>query len=85
MSVIMRESRHGAEAIEEWLVAHLAMELKIEPCEIDVGEPFASFGMDSVAAVGLSGDLEDWLGRELSPTLVWDYPTIAVLARHLGC
>lgn len=32
----------------------------------------------------LSGDLEEWLERRLSPTVVYQYPTIAALAEHLA-
>ena len=46
--------------------------------------PFAGFGLGSLQAVGLAGDLEDWLGRPLSPTLVYEHPTIEALARHLA-
>jgi acyl carrier protein len=35
-------------------------------------------------AVSLSGDLETWLSREISPTVVWDYPTVEQLARYLS-
>jgi len=37
-----------------------------------------------VQVARLSGDLEAWLGRELSPSLIYDYPTIESLARHLA-
>ena len=43
----------------------------------------AGFGLDSAAAVGITGELEQWLGRRLSPTLVYSYPTIATLAHHI--
>ena len=72
------------EAIQEWLIAKVAEELAMDPAAIDVYEPLASYGMDSVTAVGLSGELEDWLGCELSPTLFYDYPTIGLLARYLA-
>ncbi len=35
-------------------------------------------------AVSLSGDLEDYLSRRLSPTLLYQYPTINKLAEHLA-
>ncbi len=73
-----------AEAISSWLVSKLSEELQIDPSEIDVSEPFTSYGISSVLAVSLSGDLEDWLGRPLSPTLVFDFPTIEALACHLS-
>ncbi|MFZ5519564.1 MAG: beta-ketoacyl synthase N-terminal-like domain-containing protein [Candidatus Zhuqueibacterota bacterium] len=72
------------EKIEAWLVDNLAGTLGLEPNEIDIREPFISFGLDSAQAVGLAGDLEEWLGRSFPPTLVWDYPTIESLARYLA-
>ena len=54
------------------------------PAEIDSGEPLDSFGLSSREAIVLSGDLEDWLDRRLSPTLFYEYPTIKALASHLA-
>ena len=52
--------------------------------EIDVRKPFASYGLDSVQAVGMSGALQNWLGVPLPATLAWDFPTIESLAPHLA-
>ncbi len=71
-------------AIQNWLKVKLAEYLEIEADSIDLTEPFSNYGLASVDAVGLSGDLEDWLGRTLSPTVVYDYPSIARLARYLA-
>ena len=71
------------EAIQAWLIKRVSAALSLNPDEIDVRETFSSFGLDSRTAVSLSGDQERWLGRRLPPTLVWDYPTIDALARHL--
>jgi acyl carrier protein len=70
--------------IERWLAERLATLLEVSPEEIDVREPFSSYGLDSRTAVGLSGELERWLGRTLPTTLVWDFPTIELVARHLA-
>ena len=70
--------------IEAWLVRALAKSLRVDEKLIDPARPFAELGIDSVAAVELSGDLEDWLGKKVAPTVVWDYPTIALLAAHLA-
>jgi 8-amino-7-oxononanoate synthase len=70
--------------IRKWLVASVATVVKMKPEQIDVTQSFDSFGMDSLQAVSLSGDLEEWLGEELSPTLVWDYPSIDLLVRYLA-
>ena len=52
--------------------------------EIDTSQSFAHYGLDSVHAIRLTTALEAWLGRELSPTLAHDYPTIDLLSRHLA-
>lgn len=73
-----------AEEIQAWLLSHIAEYLKIEPSKIDVREPLVHYGMDSVHAVSLTEDLVGWLGRELSPTLAYEYPTIEAIVRHLA-
>ena len=73
-----------AAEIKDWIVSYLAELLEIEPDEVDVTIPFDRYGLDSSAAVGLTGDLEDWLGRELDPTLLYDYPTVEALVQHLS-
>lgn len=55
-----------AEVISAWLVSRLSTLLAIEPPEIDTREPFASYGLGSTELVSLSGELGEWLGRQLS-------------------
>jgi acyl carrier protein len=74
----------SANVIQQWLLANLSKSLNIGPADIDVREPFASYGLSSVASVSLTADLEDWLQLELSPTLAWDHPSIELLALHLS-
>jgi acyl carrier protein len=80
---VLTDSTLGAAAIEQWLIAHIAGLAKQDGDDIDVNQPFSHYALDSVATVGLTADLEDLLGLQLQPTLLWDYPTIASLARHL--
>ena len=70
--------------IQEYLVSYLAKLLEIEPDNIKITIPFAQYNLDSVVSVALMGDLEEWLERELNPTLIYDYPTIEALAQHLS-
>jgi acyl carrier protein len=70
--------------IREWIVARLARELSVKASDIDVDAPFSRAGLDSVAAVHLVSDLEEWLRVELSPTLPYEYPTATALARYLS-
>ena len=80
----MAENSTNAEVIQAWLVSKLSERLGIESHEIDIREPFASYGLGSTEAVSLAGELAEWLGRKLSPALVYEYPTIEALARHLA-
>jgi acyl carrier protein len=75
--------RHSRE-IEDWIVAWVAGESRVDRSAVDVSEPFVNLGLSSRQAVLLSADLEDWMGCTLPASLVWDHPTIAKLARHLA-
>jgi len=72
------------ETLQEWLASYICDLLNLTPDEIDLELPFESYGLDSAAAVAMTGDLEDWLTVELDPTLVYDYPTISALSSHLA-
>jgi acyl carrier protein len=74
----------SAAEIQDWIVAYLADLLEIEPEDVDVTIPFDRYGLDSSAAVVLTGDLENWLGIEIEPTLLYDYPTVEALVEHLS-
>jgi acyl carrier protein len=73
-----------AAEIQAWVVSYLAELLEVSSDEVNVSIPFDRYGLDSSVAVGLTGDLEDWLGTKLDPTLLYDYPTIESLSRHLA-
>ena len=74
----------SAAEIQAWLVSYLAELLEKDPKGIEATIPFDRYGLDSSAAVAMTCDLEDWLGREIDPTVPYDYPTIEALARYLA-
>lgn len=69
--------------ITEWLRTAIAQQCQVAPEEIQARDAFDKFGLDSMAAAGISGALSEWSGREVSPTVVYDYPTIHSLAAWL--
>ena len=75
---------HTRDEITAWLANALADLLEIKPSEISVTTSFPRYGLDSSAAIGLTDSLGEWLGRELEPTLLYDYPNIESLANHLA-
>jgi acetyltransferase-like isoleucine patch superfamily enzyme/acyl carrier protein len=70
--------------IRQWCIGFLAKELRVPPAQIDPAVKFARLGIDSTTTVVFTIDLADWLGVELAPDIMFDYPTIADLARHLA-
>jgi acetyltransferase-like isoleucine patch superfamily enzyme/acyl carrier protein len=70
--------------IRQWCTGFLAKELKVPPSQIDPAVKFARLGIDSTTSIIFTIDLADWLGVELPPDIMFDYPTIADLARHLA-
>ncbi|MDJ0726378.1 MAG: beta-ketoacyl synthase N-terminal-like domain-containing protein, partial [Prochloraceae cyanobacterium] len=60
------QKENKARTIEEWLVDRIAREIQINPEEIDIKEPFSSYGINSVKAVSIVGELETFLERTLT-------------------
>ncbi|MDC0707025.1 SDR family NAD(P)-dependent oxidoreductase [Stigmatella sp. ncwal1] len=70
--------------LRDWLVQQVASQVGLEARAVGITEPFFSLGVGSVFATKLIAELARWLDRPLSPTLVWEHPTIDKLARHLS-
>ena len=71
------------ESIEAWLIDWIARELGLPPADVQTSRSLLDYSLSSVTAMMLVGDLEEWLGLTLPPTLVWDYPSIAAIADFL--
>jgi acyl-CoA synthetase (AMP-forming)/AMP-acid ligase II/3-oxoacyl-(acyl-carrier-protein) synthase/acyl carrier protein len=69
--------------LEQWLAGRVAAIAGLPADEVDPHRPFADYALDSNDAVRLSGEIEERLGRRMSPTIAYDYPTAAALARYL--
>jgi len=69
-------------ALREWLVRRLARYLG--RLDIDPLVPLAEYGIDSLVALNLYGDVEEELGLPVDVCVVLDYPTVAALAEHLS-
>ena len=63
---------------------YLARTLDLAGHSIDPEITFARLGLDSANSVFLIVELEERIGLELTPDLVFEYPTICELARHLA-
>lgn len=72
------------EAIADWMLSWLANALNVPKHTLNVRQPLAEHGLDSLAAVELAAALESTLGVPLSPTLAYEYPTIEALSMYLA-
>ena len=79
-----RERNVDIDTIGDWLKEQIAEVTGIETRDVDPDTPFTDIGLTSVEAVGISGDLEDWLHQRLPPTLLYDYSTISQLSAHVA-
>ncbi|WP_449066069.1 acyl carrier protein, partial [Planomonospora algeriensis] len=74
----------GEDDIRRFLSERIATRCRLSLADVDADRPLEEFGLSSRDAVAVAGELEVLLGRELAPTLVWEYPTIDRLARGLA-
>jgi len=73
-----------ADRIRSWLVRVVATTVGLAQDAIDPSAPFDRCGITSAEAVSISGQLEQLLGTAMSPTVLYDHPTINKLAAHLS-
>ncbi|MFO1518604.1 MAG: SDR family NAD(P)-dependent oxidoreductase [bacterium] len=77
------ENIYPLEVIQDWISKKIGERLNLSPEQIDYDQAFTLYGLDSKDAVGFSGELEDWLGLKLVPTLLWQYPNLRSLSAYL--
>lgn len=73
-----------AERLESWLIDWLRDRRGVAEQELSAERPFVEYGVDSMAAVELSQQLEEALHVRLTPVIAWNYPTPRKLARYLA-
>jgi len=74
----------AAETIQGWLVKRMAELLRCAPEEIGIDDSFDRLGLDSATAVGVTLEVEDYLGRTVDPGVLYSYNTLRRLADHLA-
>jgi acyl carrier protein len=71
--------------VQEFVEERAARALGLAPGkQIDSRCPLQEMGLDSLMSVELRNALASALGRSLSATLLFDYPTVECLTRHLA-
>ena len=70
--------------IRDWCIAYVTRTVDDPSIAIGPEVPFAQMGLDSATSTYFVVELEEWLGTELDPEVVFDHPTIAALSRHIA-
>lgn len=65
------------------LIQQVADVLKLTPQNIEPKRPLADMGVDSLLSVTLRVRLNRRYSQDLSPSLLWDRPTVDAIATHL--
>lgn len=71
-------------AVRSWLVERLASHLKQESSSIDPAKPFEDYGLDSMFAVKVTGELEKVVEMRLSPALLFENTCVNDVARVIS-
>jgi len=70
--------------VQTWLIHWLTQRASLKPGAMQPSTPFAELGIDSLTAVEISQDLDQALGLELPPMVIWSCPTAEALAAYLA-
>ncbi len=62
--------------MKEWLIVRAG----VQPSDVERDKQFADYGLDSMTAVEMSGEIEDWSGVELTPMIAVTHPTVSKIA-----
>ncbi|MNK83660.1 Erythronolide synthase, modules 1 and 2 [compost metagenome] len=71
-------------AIELFLMQRISALASLAPTAIDPLRPFAEYGLGSLDATMLAGELGSHFGLEVAPTAFYDHPSIRQLALELS-
>ncbi|MGO4773547.1 amino acid adenylation domain-containing protein, partial [Flavobacterium sp. W22_SRS_FK3] len=69
--------------LEKFLREAVAAELSIGILNVNAHTSFSELGMSSIQSIRLTGKLSDYLGIEITPTIVYSYSNIKDLATYL--
>ncbi|HKN53387.1 MAG TPA: alpha/beta fold hydrolase, partial [Amycolatopsis sp.] len=72
------------DAVRDWLVEHVAAELRLPPEAVAPDARLDTFALESLSVAALQSGLSDWLGFRIPHTLFLEHPTIDAIARQLA-
>ncbi|OAR19613.1 polyketide synthase, partial [Mycobacterium leprae 3125609] len=77
------EAAEVRKELESGLRTIIAAELRVAEAELDTDRPFAELGLNSLMAMAIRREAEQFIGIELSAIMLFNHPTVALLAAYL--
>ena len=78
------EDRELVRRLQEIIVIHIARSLEIDPQKVPLDKNFYSLGVSSLKAVEIMNALAEDLAISLAPTILFEAPTVPMLARYFA-
>lgn len=69
--------------IENILIKKLSEIKNLDNIKLDIDEPFENYGIDSIKAIYIVGELEEIFNLEFPSTLLWEHNTIRKLTNYI--
>ncbi|MGV9317122.1 acyl carrier protein [Streptomyces sp. NPDC003691] len=73
----------SSEELKSWLAECVGAYVPDLDGPVDPDQNLGEYGLDSIAVVAFTADVEDRLGIRVNPTAVWDHPTVTELGEFL--
>ena len=70
--------------LRTWMTVRVAELVKVAPETVSQDAVFQDLGLSSLQVVELAAELEDFSGREIPATMVYEYPTIGEAAAYVA-
>lgn len=70
------DDKNDPAARTAWVVRYLAKSLGIGEGDVNLAKSLGEYGLDSVDAMIMAGELEAHFGIELDPTVFFEYDTL---------
>lgn len=80
----MSTARMTEHRLKTFITARVAELLNVESDSVSHDAVFRELGLSSLQVVELAAELEDFSGREIPATMVYEYPTIGEAAAYVA-
>jgi thioesterase domain-containing protein/acyl carrier protein len=74
----------SVETLQAWLVSQVAVNLQVPESTVEADAPLERYPLDSLSIAALLGELGDWLGWRVPPTLFLELPSLSAIAHQLA-